>query len=299
MSNELALRPSLVGRPHHGLESPWDMYEFQASEFVDALRAFSAVEALVENKVEGSDGLVNGESVQHTLLKLSRLENACNSLGAVITADFVRDAKMEVEAETMKWTELTGATKQIYAVLVKELARTKLFSISPHEAELFENATNKFSIEVVISFPSALADIDEAGKCFALGRHTACVFHLMRVLEVPLQTLSKVLLPDDPKPNWDPVLRKIDEELKLPYKQRRIKGNSDFFAGVSSHMHAVKLAWRNRVMHVDTIMPEDRVKAIFDAVVGLMDHLATRLTEEGEFLPDEEPLLPLEAKESE
>jgi hypothetical protein len=55
-------------------------------------------------------------------------------------------------------------------------------------------------------------------------------------------------------------------------------------------MHAVKIAWRNRVMHIDPIVAKDRAKAIFDATIGLMNHLATRLSEQGELLDYDEPL---------
>ena len=84
-------------------------------------------------------------------------------------------------------------------------------------------------------------------------------------------------------------MAKIDAELALPHKDRKIKGSVDFYAGVSSHMHAVKIAWRNRVMHVDAIFTEDRAKAIFDATVGLMNHLAYQISEDGEILDGHPP----------
>jgi hypothetical protein len=269
------------GLPQHGLVSLWDMLEFQASEFVDALRAFSAVEAMVENKVSGSDQIIVGETVANTLYKLNRLEDACTSLGAIITADFVRDAKAAVESGKWKWTDLTAATKQIYAVLLKELARAKLFSLAPHKAEFFDNAIDKFDIETWLSFPSTQDDMDEAGKCFALGRNTACVYHLMRVLERPIMVLAKVLLPNDPSPNWEVVLKKIDAELAKKPSERSFKGDVQFFAEVAAEMRAVKHAWRNRVMHVDTIVTEERAKAIFDATIAFMNVVSKNLSDDG------------------
>lgn len=80
-------------------------------------------------------------------------------------------------------------------------------------------------------------------------------------------------MPNDPKPNWDPILRKIDSELKLRHSERTIQGSVEFYAELSAHMHAIKLAWRNRVMHVDQIVTEERAKPIFYAVVTFMNYL--------------------------
>ena len=50
-----------------------------------------------------------------------------------------------------------------------------------------------FGDDVARAFPSSKGDIDEAGKCLALDRGTACVFHLMRILEIGLQLLAAKL----------------------------------------------------------------------------------------------------------
>ena len=43
------------------------------------------------------------------------------------------------------------------------------------------------------NFPAANHEASEAGKCFATARYTACVFHLMRVMEVGVQEFGAVL----------------------------------------------------------------------------------------------------------
>ena len=46
-------------------------------------------------------------------------------------------------------------------------------------------------MEVNDKFPSAAFDIDEAGKCLAIGRSTAAVFHLMRALETAIRAVHQ------------------------------------------------------------------------------------------------------------
>ena len=55
--------------------------------------------------------------------------------------------------------------------------------ISAEKAKSFVNIA-LFGNFVEDHFPSASPEISEAGKCFALARYSATVFHLMRVLEI-------------------------------------------------------------------------------------------------------------------
>jgi len=67
-------------------------------------------------------------------------------------------------------------------------------------------------------FPEAIFDMAEAGKCLALDRSTASVFHLMRVTEYGLNGVSVFLKIKDPLgPNWDQIIKSIDSELKTEY----------------------------------------------------------------------------------
>lgn len=279
--NELALGPPRQERGTRGLVSLWDMLEFNAHEFIEALRSFRAIETLVEQEVAGHEQVIVGDIQTRTITLLAILEQSCGALGAVITADFVRDAASALASGTMKWSDLAKATKLIYAVLTKELARSRLYSLSPHKIEYFDSSIERFELDVWVAFDSIQDDVDEAGKCFALGRHTACVFHLMRVLERPIITLGKILLPEDSNPNWETVLKKIDAELSRKPAERVFKGDVQFFAEVAAEMRAVKHAWRNRVMHVDAIVTEERAKAIFDATVSFMNAVSRHLGDDG------------------
>ena len=73
-----------------------------------------------------------------------------------------------------------------------ELIFVHLLQVSSDKLDYWQNP-NLFGSEVTENFKSALYDINEAGKCFALGRDTACVFHLMRVLEHGLRVVAKKL----------------------------------------------------------------------------------------------------------
>ena len=92
--------------------------------------------------------------------------------------------------------------------------------IEPKQARLLIGES-LFGKDVRVAFPSAIIDIEEAGKCLAFERWTACVFHLMRVMETGLHVLGDSLnLPLTTNRSWDAVLRKCGEELDKPVAKR-------------------------------------------------------------------------------
>jgi hypothetical protein len=156
--------------------------------------------------------------------------------------------------------------------MMDELDSRYLYCVDSSKAEYAR--ANQFASCVGERFPDAIADMDEAGKCFAFERPTACIFHLMRVTEVGLNAFAALLEISDHNPTWEPIIRKIDSELKADYKDRKYKGDQKFLANASAHLHAVKVAWRNPTMHVDKVNTMEHAKEIYDATCGFMRYLA-------------------------
>ena len=161
-----------------------------------------------------------------------------------------------------------------------------LFSQVPHHLSSFYQSTKPlFGENVHRNFPSAIIDIEEAGNSLALGRNTACVFHLMRVLEVGLRALGKSLNDPslDPKknPTWESILRRCDAELQKPYAQRspEWQANPQFFSEATANLRAVKDAWRNPTLHIDLSYDEERARDVWNVVGAFLRHLATHLSE--------------------
>jgi len=74
----------------------------------------------------------------------------------------------------------------------RELQYQKFWYMTPDEAKWFEadEEFGPFSTLGAPTFPSAREDMKEAKNCYVLGRHTAAVFHAMRVLEYGLKALA-------------------------------------------------------------------------------------------------------------
>ena len=167
--------------------------------------------------------------------------------------------------------------------IVDELEGKVFFYISDH-VELLSDSM-PFGEQADEAFPSARYDISEAGRCLALRRPTACVLHLMRVLEVALGGLAVALslIPTDG--NWNTILNDIEKEIrarsKATHGQEWKDKGEPFFAEAATHFRFIKNGWRNHAMHGRDIYTEERAEEIYDSVRSLMNHLSERLSEEG------------------
>ena len=165
--------------------------------------------------------------------------------------------------------------------LQDELASVTAFVLDPADSALMLGA-HPFGDEVGQSFPSMTYDIQEAARCLALDRATACVFHLMRVVELALRVFYKSLgLPEPRSRNWEALLQPIREEAQKDPKDRSSawRANAEFNARTNDRLQAVKDAWRNPTMHVGEKYTETEARDVYESVARLMRQLAAKLHE--------------------
>lgn len=182
-------------------------------------------------------------------------------------------------------TKLAAAVHDMEARLHDELKSRLFLSVLPSVASRYEQAEPLFGVDVHIKFPNAQFEIDEAGKCFALDRATASVFHLMRVMEIGLRATAACLgsnLMASTNPNWSQILRSMANEMASKKSARSWGGqDEEFFQEVYVTLDAVRNVWRNATMHVDQKYTLEEAQHIFGAVRGFMTKLASRLDEQG------------------
>jgi hypothetical protein len=171
--------------------------------------------------------------------------------------------------------------KELQRRLKDEMSYTFFLALSGHEARLLD-AVTPFGDDVANAFPSASFDADEATRCLAFERYTACVLHLMRVLEVGVRALGARLAIDTThKPGWEAILKKAHGQLSLPNDKKDPDWINDeaFLSDAIAMFTAVKTAWRNPTMHIEKTYTPEQAERIYDAVNGFMQQLATKLHE--------------------
>jgi hypothetical protein len=108
------------------------------------------------------------------------------------------------------------------------------------------------------------------------GRYTASVFHLMRVVEVGVQEFGTTLgVQFTDTKNWHNILEESDKAIKG--LDRNHPGKSQM-AEISALLGAVKLAWRNEVMHPKASYDAEEAENVLATSRAFMVKLAKLLT---------------------
>lgn len=174
--------------------------------------------------------------------------------------------------------ELIQAVEELKNRLFDELCERQFYYVPPERAKFYTEPM-LCGKDVNDRFPSAIDDIEDAGKCLALGQGTACVLHTMRVLEVGLKSLAKALNISY-APSWESYLKQIAEKIAEKHKNKTAKWLRDekFYRDLSGDLLTVKQAWRNPTMHVDRRYSVEEAEQIFMAARGFMARLASHFS---------------------
>jgi len=218
--------------------------------------------------------LIKGLPNQRQQLEAAGLKMSLLSFDRLV--ETANDPKLTVrDMDVLSW--------DLILRLIDELGLCSFWQVPREYQHLLE--PQLFGTDVAEAFPSSMDDIKEAGNCLAFGRSTACVFHLMRVVECGLRSLGQTLGNSDldPRrnPTWDSILKKCDAEQRKPIADRAPEWRSDntFFSEVHANLLAIKDGWRNPSLHVERSYTPDQANEIFIAVRAFMRKLATKISE--------------------
>ena len=165
--------------------------------------------------------------------------------------------------------------RQLRVAIYDALEEPRLLAIELRHARLFEPEGRPFGQKVFDAFPEARDEIEEAGKCLALGRNKACVFHLMLAMEVALRELGKklevTLINKNGKPlTWLVIINNMNPKIvALPDSKNKAR-----LLSVSAMLHSVGNAWRNPTMHPARHYDGMQAESVYEAVRGLMREVA-------------------------
>jgi hypothetical protein len=187
-----------------------------------------------------------------------------------------------VKLDLSKLLLIKARVDDICGRIKDEMGLRLLLVIPAQSASNYEQLKPLFGEEVLNKFPAIQFDLSESGKCLALGRGTAVVFHLMRIVEVGLGAFHscfgiQVTLEGNDR-SLGSILNRIRTEINSRGKNWVEK---DQFQEIFALLNATKDAWRNPTMHIEKKYTEEEAEIIFFAVRSLMKRLASRMDENG------------------
>ena len=165
---------------------------------------------------------------------------------------------------------------EIQARLVDELEGHLVLAVKWNKKDYY-GQEQLFGEAVALRFPDASFDIKEAGNCYAVGRYTACVFHLMRALEIGLGVFGTEFGLTLGHTNWHPFIEQIESRIRDLGKAAKTsdeKTKHEFYAQTASSFMFLKDAWRNHTAHARGKYTEEEAETILRNVRSFMQKLA-------------------------
>jgi hypothetical protein len=302
---------SVAGKYPGELWSLLDMLEFYAHIYVEVSSFASStgqILASVEQAYPGKGFNLQERAFEDWLRKLEPLpasaathdlplikaaaENVIVLVKEIQTEGTRRPGKINNRPEIHIPEPLMRALRDRLTVLnsnIKgELAAKVFLDVPTRMIDQYRQTEPLFGPLVDKKFPSLLKEIEESGKCLALGRSTASAFHSVRCLEAGLRAVSRCLGIPDPttgaQRNWHFVLDGIEKELtkRWPKSIDRFSGDGKIFSELHGFLSAMKNPYRNDTMHLDRNYDEGDARDIMGAIRSVMKMIASRMNESGE-----------------
>jgi hypothetical protein len=249
----------------------------KAQAFVDLnrrlswLREFSTAERIARQSASEI-------AAEHVNNSLADIRKQCIALGLKFSIQFIDRMMKHVYQYPSK--EAANDIHVLQTRIDDELKSKKFIAIPFAKVRYFENK-ELFGPAVNHAFPNAIEDIDEALRCFAVERWTACVFHLMRVMEIGVKTFGKHLRIREKLLNkpWGNILIAVDKKLNsiVPNTAKK-KAIKVACAEAAAYLHHVKDAWRNDTMHPKNTYTEQQAKRLIVCVEDFMKKLSDLLS---------------------
>lgn len=270
------------------LWSLWDMIIFFAQPLVRNMCALQeSIDKLQELMNQFPDDLPNTTLSEEILEKFNQdlniIHNGIESSGLISAAKSIKHVLMRLSDTT--FVRLHENLIQIREVIIDDLQDIRLTFI-PRDKSIFLDKEHEDKDKIIQSFPSTLEDYKEAVFCYVSGRHTAAVFHSMRILEYGIRALAKDLKLNFYRQNWGTIIKKIkdeiDKEIKALTSQPKDLARSErlqFLSNAAQEFTYFKDGWRNYVMHGEDKYDEHQALSVFYHVKAFMIHLSTRLAE--------------------
>lgn len=258
-----------INNPYR-LWSLWEMLQLYADKFVATLHLMST---LVQSVHSATDPFSFSKE------ELQRIKSTLLHLKEVLQQMELRTSISAIERIEEKLTEnriMHPVLDSLLSDLVRRIPdelKGVHFLLVPLQRRQYYSSPMLFGEEVFNGFPRTIVDIEEAGKCFALGRYTASVFHLMRVVEVGVQEFgTKLGVALAAEKNWQKILNETNKPIKAMGEKKDPLAKT--YAEVAAHLYNVKLAWRNEVMHPKETYTEEETESISRNVKAFISALA-------------------------
>ncbi len=212
--------------------------------------------------------------INYLLEKIEQAITQCKALELDVSVQALKEIQKNLSDSTVKWTWRKAQNEFTYwsRTLKYELNNRLFFYIPNQRASFYRNPL--LDDHSLNKFPSSVRDdMEAAGNCLATENYTACVFHLMRVMEIAVQNLGNTLgITLNDQTRWDRIIGDVRQEFNEKFSKNypdKIRWDMLF-----EKLEIVKSAWRNPTIHPRATYNESETMDVIMSVKTFINDLA-------------------------
>jgi hypothetical protein len=272
----------------NGVVSLLAMLEFSASKYVKISHHFGLIMATLKRQELNANDLgaaINGLLSDATALGLEvTREHLSNLIVEIVEAD---PSKATVENGLLRLRDASLDSGRsyhhiecVYSTLEAELSSI-VFKAVPREKARFCNSDWLLKSPIFEKFPETVDEFQKAGRCFAYGENTACIFHLMRVTDFYLRKVAESIpgTTYDAR-SWDGLGKLIVKRMEEKYQTKtdEWKSKEPFYAEILTDIQAISRGHRNPALHeLEKKYDEREATYMLTVIEGFARHVAEKL----------------------
>lgn len=270
----------------HQFTSVWEVIQIHANKLLLILNYLDDVRHCIDENIESTYSFQDYVDEHALEQKLDALKPMLEQLGlrsAELQVDRILGRfpvpKTVVSIDTGK--KIAAGLDELRLRIIDDLDSRPLLCCTFQEQRLYETWETEFPEFWLKGDADVAYDLKEAVKCMALGRYTACVFHLVRPMETATRKVAKQMeVSIEYKDNsgflhWGVIANNIRDKLeKLRQSDQK---EYEKWLRVNGMLEFVRVAWRNEVMHPRSSYGENEAREVFDAVKAFLKHLAEKV----------------------
>lgn len=264
------------------------MQGFDIKKFLDAYHLLVSLSAAVTNRDDVQSLAFDLDANALAIGQAAALAGQLDEVGLRMSAITARHVLTHMNNRA-SMNDVSGQIQRLHGRINDEF-RLRAVLLLPEDREAYYVAQFPFGEEVQKKFGRrGNYEIEEASKCLALGRSTACAFHLIRTVECGIDAIRRCLRIPAPiksaDKTWGAILGLIEKEI----------GCRDNLAHASpwmrlddkrlfTQMHAAAALiknWRDPTMHLEMTYTDVDAVHLFSLTKGFMQKVASRLDEDG------------------
>jgi hypothetical protein len=249
-----------------GLVSLLDMLRYAAEDFVEITKILTSLEL--------RPGSLKDEQVQAKFQQVvNRLSGHLANLEMTYSQNQVETAIAAVNR--MDWEIASREIDQLLRRILEELKARSFRYVDKPSYEFGLWLMNP-DLRSVASHPDIRPEIEAAGRCYAYGESTACIFHLMRVIDYGLRLVAASLGIAYDARSWDGIGKAIEKKMREKYgdKTDDWKASEPFYAEILTDIQAISRGHRNEALHeLEKKYDEREAQYLLTVATGFIQHV--------------------------